>query len=157
MARQEDSVASDCGTMAISIGNVQINRTDATLSGALCGNKTFSSAAAAKPKPTNVLKNNNAGFLAILPKSIRFASLASIISLIVVMLSFVQSDAYGNRYFIAASVLFTIGLANLLHKCFSSKVTSCIAIVFIAASVVSQYFMIAQYCKIRIDVIKKSL
>jgi hypothetical protein len=44
------------------------------LSGALCGNKTFSNAALAKPNPTRVLKNNNAGFLAILPKSKRFAS-----------------------------------------------------------------------------------
>ncbi|HIF02188.1 MAG TPA: hypothetical protein EYQ84_02265, partial [Nitrospinaceae bacterium] len=36
-------------------------------------------------------------------RSIRFASLVSIVSLIVVMLSFVESDAYGNRYFIAAA------------------------------------------------------
>jgi Tfp pilus assembly protein PilF len=61
------------------------------------------------------------------------------------MLSFVESDAYGNRYFIAASALFTIGLANLLHKCFRSKVIGCIALGFIAACVISQYFMIAQY------------
>jgi len=78
-------------------------------------------------------------------KGIRLASLASIVSLIVVMLSFVESDAYGNRYFIAAAVLFTIGLANLLHRCFSRKVTSYIAQVFIAACVISQYFMIVQY------------
>lgn len=75
-------------------------------------------------------------------KGIRLASLASIVSLIVVMLSFVESDAYGNRYFIAAAVLFTIGLANLLHRCFSRKVTSYIAQVFIAACVISQYFIL---------------
>jgi Tfp pilus assembly protein PilF len=78
-------------------------------------------------------------------RGVRLASLASIATLIIVILSFVESDAYGNRYFIAAAVLFTIGLANLLHRCFSNKVTSCIAQVFIVACVVSQYFMIVQY------------
>ena len=78
-------------------------------------------------------------------KSIRFASLASIVSLIVVMLSFVESDAYGNRYFIAAAVLFTIGLANLLHKCSSNKMMRYLAIAFIVVCVISQYLMIVQY------------
>jgi Flp pilus assembly protein TadD len=78
-------------------------------------------------------------------KSIRFASLASIISLIVVMLSFVESDAYGNRYFIAAAVLFTIGLANLLHRCSNNKRLRYAIIVFIVVCVISQYLMIVQY------------
>jgi len=78
-------------------------------------------------------------------KSIRFASVASLISLIVVMLSFVESDAYGNRYLIAAAVLFTIGLANLLHRCFNSKVLQYSAMVFIIVCVAIQYLMIVQY------------
>ena len=59
------------------------------------------------------------------PKSIRFAAVMSLLSLVVVMLSFVESDAYGNRYFIAAAVLFTIGLANFLHRCFDNKAMWC--------------------------------
>ena len=91
-----------------------------------------------------------AGFIGLLipgpvSKSIRVASLASLISLIVVMLSFVESDAYGNRYFIAAAVLFTIGLANLMDRCFRNKVMRYATMVFIAACVISQYLMIVQY------------
>ncbi|HIO23269.1 MAG TPA: tetratricopeptide repeat protein [Nitrospinaceae bacterium] len=78
-------------------------------------------------------------------RSIRFASLASLVSLIIVMLSFVESDAYGNRYFIAAAVLFTIGLANLLHRCFSNKATRYISIIFIITCVIAQYLMLVQY------------
>ena len=78
-------------------------------------------------------------------KNIRFASVASLVSLIVVMLSFVESDAYGNRYFIAAAALFTIGLANLLHSCFSNKVTRYVAIAFVLVCVMVQYLMIVQY------------
>ena len=78
-------------------------------------------------------------------RSIRFASLASLVSLIIVMLSFVESDAYGNRYFIAAAVLFTIGLANLLHRCFSNKATRYISIIFIIICVIAQYLMLVQY------------
>ena len=79
------------------------------------------------------------------PKSIRFASVVSLISLIVVMLSFVESDAYGNRYLIAAAVLFTMGLANLLHGCFDNKAWRCAAMVFVLVCVVTQYLMIVQY------------
>ena len=91
-----------------------------------------------------------AGFIGLLipgpvSKSIRVASLASLISLIVVMLSFVESGAYGNRYFIAAAVLFTIGLANLMDRCFRNKVMGYATIVFIVACVISQYLMIVQY------------
>jgi Flp pilus assembly protein TadD len=91
-----------------------------------------------------------AGFIGLLipgpvSKNIRVASLASLISLIVVMLSFVESDAYGNRYFIAAAVLFTIGLANLMDRCFRNKVIRYATIVFIVACVISQYLMIVQY------------
>jgi Tfp pilus assembly protein PilF len=91
-----------------------------------------------------------AGFIGLLipgpvSKNIRVASLASLISLIVVMLSFVESDAYGNRYFIAAAVLFTIGLANLMDRCFRNKVMRYATIVFIVVSVISQYLMIVQY------------
>ena len=91
-----------------------------------------------------------AGFIGLLipgpvSKSIRFASLASIVSLIVVNLSFVASDAYGNRYFIAAAVLFTIGLANLLHRCSSNKLMHYTTMVFIVICVISQYLMIIQY------------
>ncbi len=78
-------------------------------------------------------------------RSIRFASLVSIVSLIVVMLSFVESDAYGNRYFIAAAGLFTIGLANLLHRCSSNKMMRYATIGFIVVCVMSQYLMIIQY------------
>ena len=78
-------------------------------------------------------------------RSIRFASLASLVSLIIVMLSFVESDAYGNRYFIAAAVLFTIGMANLLHRCFSNKATRYISIIFIIICVIAQYLMLVQY------------
>ena len=86
-----------------------------------------------------------AGFIGLLipgpvSKSIRVASLASLISLIVVMLSFVESDAYGNRYFIAAAVLFTIGLANLMDRCFRNKVMGYATIVFIVACVISSIF-----------------
>ena len=79
------------------------------------------------------------------PKSIRFASVVSVISLIIVMLSFVESDAYGNRYLIAAAVLLTMGLANLLHRFFDNKATRHVAMVFVLICVAIQYLMIVQY------------
>ncbi len=78
-------------------------------------------------------------------KSIRFSSLISVLSSVVVMLSYVESDAYGNRWFIPAAVLFTIGLANLLHRCFSNKATRYISIIFTIICVIAQYLMIVQY------------
>ena len=79
------------------------------------------------------------------PRSIRFASVVSLISLLVVMLSFVESDAYGNRYFIAGAVLFTLGLGNLLHRCFDSKMIRHAMLAFVALCIVAQYVMIVQY------------
>ena len=78
-------------------------------------------------------------------KSIRFSSLISVFSSVVVMLSYVESDAYGNRWFIPAAVLFTIGLANLLHRCFANKAMRYISIIFIIVCVIAQYLMIVQY------------
>ena len=78
-------------------------------------------------------------------RSIRFACLISVASLIVVILSFVESDAYGNRYLIAAAVLFSIGFANFLHSCFSNKLMRHVSVIFIITCVIAQYLMIVQY------------
>jgi Tfp pilus assembly protein PilF len=57
----------------------------------------------------------------------------------------VESDAYGNRYIIAAAVLFAIGFANFLHGCFSNKLMRYVSVVFILTCVIAQYLMIIQY------------
>ncbi|MEE2987428.1 MAG: hypothetical protein VX667_06535 [Nitrospinota bacterium] len=79
------------------------------------------------------------------PKDIRLPALLSVAGLLVILLSFIESDAYGNRYFIPAGVLCALGLGALLQICERSKPAWRSAIIFVFACVLAQYFMIAQY------------
>ncbi|MCH8158077.1 MAG: tetratricopeptide repeat protein, partial [Nitrospinae bacterium] len=57
----------------------------------------------------------------------------------------VESDAYGNRYLIPGALLFTLGLGNLLHRCFANKIARGVSLAFVALCVTVQYLMIVQY------------
>ncbi len=79
------------------------------------------------------------------PKEVRVPMIACVAGLLVILLSFVESDAYGNRYLIPATVLFGFGLGALLSWCERSRIAWSAGLALAAACVFAQYMMIVQY------------
>lgn len=79
------------------------------------------------------------------PGGVRLPALLSVAGLLVILLSFVESDAYGNRYLIPGAAVFALGLGVLLDRCEKWPAAWWTAVSAIVVCVLVQYLMIAQY------------